>query len=102
MDELYLANNSISDITALSAMIGITILELGNNSISDISVLAGMTGIDQLHLPSNSITTGVANLITLTSATVINLFDNNGIPCADLTILTTALPGVVTEPSSCI
>jgi len=78
------------------------VLYLQSNNIVDISFLGGMTGIDKLYLDNNSITTRVADLIGLTSAALIDLFNSNSIPCADLAKLMTALSGVVKRPSNCI
>ena len=102
VEKLQLRSNSITDISTLSELTSLTLLWLDNNNITDTSALSAMTGMREVDLSSNSITTGVTDLVSLTNATFINLFDNNSIPSADLTTLTTALPGVVTEPSNCM
>ena len=100
---LYLDDNSISDISPISGLTSLTYLYLQNNSIIDISPVSGLTSLTGLYLGDNSITTGVATLTGLTSATTIDFTGNNNIPCADLTTLETALgAGIITHPASCI
>ena len=55
LTHLYLSNNSLSDISALTDLTTLTWLELDNNSISDISVLEGMTALEALYLRENPI-----------------------------------------------
>ena len=52
---LDLASNSISDISALSNLTNLTWLTLWNNSISDISALSNLTNLERLFLRGNSI-----------------------------------------------
>lgn len=99
---LYLYNNSISDVSSLSSLTGLTVLSLFENNISDVSPLASLTGLTTLSLFTNSITTGVASLVTLTSATEIHLERNYNIPCNDLTTLVNALGKIVKRPTSCL
>jgi Leucine-rich repeat (LRR) protein len=99
---LSLANNSISDVTSLASLPVLTDLYLANNSISDVTSLASLTGLISLSLGNNDITTGVAALASLTSATYIDLWGNDNIPCDDLDILINEFgAGVVNEPASC-
>jgi hypothetical protein len=52
-----------------------------------------------LDLSSNNITTGVALLVTLTNAYMIDFGGNPGIPASDLDTLEAALgPGIVIRP----
>ena len=67
------------------------ILFLGNNGISEISTLSGLNQLTYLYLENNNITTGVADLVTLTNAEYIFLYHNPGIPSEELATLVNAL-----------
>jgi len=56
LESLSLANNSISNISALSEMGGLTSLNLSNNQISDLMPLASLVGLRTLYLDGNPIT----------------------------------------------
>jgi hypothetical protein len=55
LDELYLDNSNIKDISALSPLIKLTVLSLNGNSISDISPLENLFNITYLYLDDNLI-----------------------------------------------
>jgi len=100
--QLYLGGNAISDITPLSGMTTLANLALNDNVIRDVTGLAPLVGMQRLWLDNNLITDGVAELVSMSTAVAITLGGNLQIPCADLGILTAALPGVATEPQSCV
>ena len=89
--ELHLANNSISDISALEHLTSLRQLDLTNNSVSDISALEQLTSLRLLGLKNNSIS-DISVLKDLTSLTWLDL-DNNSIsdvsPLEQLTSLGT-------------
>ena len=55
LTELFLANNSISDISPLAGLNNLTLLSLDYNPISDISALSGLINLIWLSLLGNSI-----------------------------------------------
>ena len=55
LQNLSLDDNSISDISALAGLTKLTALSLNGNSINDISTLAGLTKLTHLRLDGNSI-----------------------------------------------
>ena len=70
LDNLSLAGNNISDISALAALGGLTTLNLSNNNIYDITPLAALSGLRTLYLDNNpivdvSVLTQLKNLSTL-------------------------------------
>ena len=56
LTNLFLSNNSISDIGPLSGLTTLTLLDLAHNSITDISAVSGLTSLGVLDLDDNSIT----------------------------------------------
>ena len=67
---LYLYNNQISDISALSVLRNLIGLSLSGNQISDISALSGLTNLTHLYLYDNQISdisamSGLTNLEAL-------------------------------------
>ena len=65
---LYLSNNSVSDISAVSGLTNLTDLSLWGNNITDISPLSGLTHLTRLSLGYNAIS-DVAPLLGLTNLT---------------------------------
>ena len=55
LTHLYLSNNHVSDISALSGLTKLTDLSLGGNKIITISSLNGLTELTDLELWSNQI-----------------------------------------------
>ncbi len=97
-DHLYLNNNSISDISALSGLIRLRYLLLYNNSISDISALSGITDLTGIELFNNSITdisalSGLRSLARLSLnsnpglSNIQPLLDNTGLGAGDIVFL---------------
>ncbi len=76
MGSLYLAENSISDISALSGLTQLTHLYLAGNSISDISALSGLTSMVNLDLNNNSIS-NISALSGMTSMLSLALNNNS-------------------------
>ena len=90
---LNLWNNLISDVSALSNLTNLTELWLGGNLISDVSALPNLTNLTELWLGDNLIS-DVSALSNLTNLTELVL-DNNSIsdvtPLSSLTNLTRLL-----------
>ena len=55
MRSLSLANNQITDISPLSELVNLDILNLGINNITDISLLSELVNLKQLYLGNNKI-----------------------------------------------
>jgi internalin A len=53
--KLYLEENQISDLSALSGLTNLTYLDLSNNQLSDISALSGLTKLESLYLSGNPV-----------------------------------------------
>ena len=53
--QLWHENNQISDISPLSSLKNIKVLNLGKNQIIDVSVLANLTLLTRLNLSENQI-----------------------------------------------
>ncbi|MCK5245318.1 leucine-rich repeat domain-containing protein, partial [Candidatus Bipolaricaulota bacterium] len=78
LDLLGLGGNQIVDISALSGLINLAELDLSHNQIVDISALSGLTNLDSLGLGSNQIV-GIAPLVNNTgigSGDDVDLDDN--------------------------
>jgi len=90
---LNLGYNNIIDISALAGLNDLDYLWLYNNNIIDVSPLAGLTNLINLILRDNNITDGIATLVNLTKADIIDLSGdgNSGIPSADFDTLEAAL-----------
>lgn len=90
LDNLSIAGNSISDISALSQLGGLTTLNLSDNLISDISPLAQLTNLRTLYLDNNP----VANLQPLTQLANLTTLSIKGITLSEtmLNTLAEALP----------
>jgi Leucine-rich repeat (LRR) protein len=100
--DLTLSDNSITQVAPLGQLTNLSNLALYGNNIVDVTALSSLTSLTHLYLQNNWITTGVTELVTLINASVIHLFGNNDIPCADLDVLDAVLgAGVVTRPNIC-
>ena len=91
LEVLNLGSNDISDVSPLSDLTNLTTLFLDNNWLSDVSPLSGLTNLTTLSLNNNNIS-NVSPLSGLTNLTTLSL-DNNNIydvsPLSGLTNLTT-------------
>ena len=81
-DELV-NSNDISNLSPLSNLTNLEILDLNSNSISDISALSNLTNLDRLYLRENSIS-DISALSNLTNLTILNLNSNS---ISDISIL---------------
>lgn len=72
LDNLSIAGNNISDISALAGLGGLTTLNLSGNMISDVSALVGLTNLRTLYLDNNPILdlTPLAQLTNLTTLSI--------------------------------
>ena len=83
LTQLWLHENSISDISVLEDLTALTKLGLRNNSINDISALEDLTALTWLYLGDNSIS-DISALEHLTALTKLGLSDN---PISDISAL---------------
>ena len=91
LENLWLENNSITDISPLSGLTNLTVLSLWNNSImGNISSLSGLTNLTQLQLGSNAIEdiSSLSNLANLTELWLWNNQIEDISPLSGLTNLT--------------
>ena len=73
---LYLAGNSISDVSLLSNLTGLIELDIQHNAISDVSLLSNLTGLTELDLEGNAIS-DVSPLSNLTGLTFLDISENS-------------------------
>jgi hypothetical protein len=83
ISRLYLSDNYIRDVTALTVVSTLTVLDLGHNYVYDLKPLAGLVNLTELDLAGNDIT-DVAPLARLTNMVHLDLADNQ---VADITPL---------------
>ena len=77
LTKLYLAGNSISDVSPLSNLTRpVTELDIQHNSISDVSPLSNLTGLTKLDLEGNSIS-DASPLSNLTGLTFLDISENS-------------------------
>ncbi len=67
-------------------------LNISGNNLEDISAYAAATSLVGLIAIDSNVTTGVAELITLTNAEVLSFGGNPGSPCVDLEFLRERMP----------
>ena len=72
----FINNNTISDLTPLSGLTQLTLLDLNGNAISAVTALSGLTNLVVLWLGGNVIT-DLSALSGLTNLVVLGLWDNN-------------------------
>lgn len=75
LSSLILNSNSIPDLTPLSGLAGLEILELGDNKITDVAPLKKLTALKRLILNKNKIE-DISPLSALRELTYLNLEDN--------------------------
>jgi transglutaminase-like putative cysteine protease len=83
LEELYLYNNQITDVSPLSGLINLKTLYLGRNQITDVSPLSGLTNLQELILGGNQIT-DVSPLSGLTNLRDLSLTENQIIDISPL------------------
>lgn len=76
LDNLTLADNSISDLTKVSMLPILTSLNVGGNQITDLSPLSNMTTLTIVGAYGNQIS-DISPLSTLTNLTMLYLYDND-------------------------
>ena len=76
LDDLWLWDNLVADLSPLANMRSLTHLDLGYNRISDISPLEKLTRLKWLELSGNQIT-DITTLSNLTQLTLLEAFKNN-------------------------
>lgn len=91
LESLSLADNRISDVSALSSLGGLVTLELSRNSISSIAPLSALTGLRTLYLDANPIT-DFTPLYALKNLATLSIKDIE-ITEKQLADLSAALPG---------
>jgi len=75
LQELYYANNKITEIEGLETLLNLTQLELGSNRIRTIKNLDSLTGLEQLWLGKNKVTE-LCGLDKLTKLTKLSIQSN--------------------------
>ncbi|GIL71375.1 hypothetical protein Vretifemale_1944 [Volvox reticuliferus] len=75
LEELYVANNKVTAIAALSNLTALTLLELGSNRIRVVEGIANLSGLRELWLGRNRITK-IDGLTTLVNLRRISLQSN--------------------------
>jgi len=75
IDEIYLDNYNILDITGLEYFINLRFLELNNNQITDLSSLSNLYNLQQVFLQNNLIA-DISPLTTLPSLQFVHLLGN--------------------------
>ncbi len=83
LTELYIGNNQISDISALSELKTLNVINLMTNEISDLTPLAELEELHTLILDHNMIS-DASPLTSLDNLTVLNLGSNNNNSFADM------------------
>lgn len=95
LTKLGLSSNQIVSVSPLSGLTGLVQLNLGSNQIVDVSPLAGLTNLTWLRLSSNQIGGNnvgkVDDLVGLTNANPLYLFNNPGMSCAEADTLINTL-----------
>ena len=76
LQELYLNDNNIENITPLAKLINLNILDLSSNKIENITPLAKLEQLRLLDLSSNKIE-NITSLTNLKQLTGLSLIDNN-------------------------
>lgn len=71
----YINSNAISNLSPLSGLTALTLLDLEGNNISDISALSGLTNLIVLYLGNNSIS-NISALSGLRNLVVLGLWNN--------------------------
>ncbi|MDE3000873.1 MAG: leucine-rich repeat domain-containing protein [Gemmatimonadota bacterium] len=77
VDGEWVNRNAISDLSPLSRLTDLTILDLTWNRITSVSALSNLTNLTQLHLGGNQTISNISALSNLTMLTRLNLWDNN-------------------------
>ena len=92
MMSLLLHHNQIASLPDMGTMPNLFALVLADNQIVDVSPLSTLNtpGLT-IDVGSNAITTGIADLVTLTDISSIDFRYNNSIPSADLDTLEAAI-----------
>ena len=91
LTSLYLSDTAVSDVSPLAGLTGLTTLDLSDTAVRDVSPLAGLTGLTTLDL-SDTAVSDVSPLASLTGLTSLYLSDTavrDVSPLAGLTGLTT-------------
>lgn len=98
---LYCSFRDIIDLSGIEHLEELEELYLGNNSIVDVAPLSRLYKLKRLHLSSNEITSGAAELLSLTEIVIIDFGGNDDIPCNDLETLTSAFDQGVIKYTNC-
>ena len=96
LEELHLTNNAISDVTPLSSLINLRILEISLNPFEngDISSWGALTNLEKLNLRQTGVS-DISVVANFTKLTYLNLHSNTGVttiePLKDLINLETLI-----------
>ncbi len=75
LNSLSLKNNSLSDLSFLTALTGLRTLDLANNQLMSLSSLSGLGSLQSLNLSGNALNS-VAGIGNLANLTVLDMSDN--------------------------
>lgn len=89
--ELYLIDLDITDLSTLSDLPRLKVLNLRGNRVADLRPLAGLTHLEKLGLDGNRVT-DLTPLRGLKKLAVLELFNNPNLPPAQVHLLLKALP----------
>jgi Leucine-rich repeat (LRR) protein len=81
--KLDLSYNQVTDISALSCLVGLKWLVFSNNQISDLKPIEGLVGLIWLFFPNNSVT----DISALESLTALEWVYVRGNPITDYSVL---------------
>ena len=98
LDNLSLANNKITDISALVSLGGLTTLNLNNNSVSNLAPLANLNNLRTLYLDNNPVT-DLSPLYSISSLTSLSI-KGIDITSKELEVLSQALPNCAINGAS--
>ena len=100
LSTLSCANAQISDLERISFLGNLRFLDLGDNNITNITPLEQLPLLGGLNLRNNQIK-DIGPLFNMPNLSSVNLEGNNGIACADLSLLSSRFGGNINLPTEC-
>ena len=101
LSTLSCANSQIGDLEKISYLASLRFLDLGGNKITNITPLEELPLLGGLNLRNNQIK-DIGPLLNMPNLSSVNLEGNNGIACADLTLLRTRFGTNINLPTTCV
>ena len=100
LSTLSCANAQISDLDRISFLGNLRFLDLGDNNITNITPLEELPLLGGLNLRNNQIK-DIGPLFNMPNLSSVNLEGNNGIACADLSLLNSRFGENINLPTQC-